>query len=91
MAAGKAEPEEKTVFAKGSAMAEVPILNWGASVRLRRPDRAIRLYLFCLWQKRIPLLSLARLQTGAFPRGIRRHFLALFTNFQCVGYDNILV
>jgi hypothetical protein len=30
-----------------------------------RPDRAIRLYLFCLRQKRIPLLSLAR------PSGLR--------------------
>jgi hypothetical protein len=32
----------------------------GASVRLRRTDRAFRLYLFCLRQKRIPLQSLAR-------------------------------
>jgi hypothetical protein len=38
-------------------------MEMGASLRLRRRDRAIRLYLFCLWQKRIPLLSLARKKT----------------------------
>jgi hypothetical protein len=36
---------------------EIPVL--GASARRWRADRALRLYLFCLRQKRIPLQSLA--------------------------------
>jgi hypothetical protein len=31
-----------------------------------QPDRAIRLYLFCLRQKRIPLLSLAQVKAFGF-------------------------
>jgi hypothetical protein len=57
---GQALPGRDSEKRKTAKITKIFLKNLGAFPALRAGNRAIRLYLFCHRQKRIPLLSLAR-------------------------------